>query len=274
MPGVITTPIHAVIVEPRPHPALSLVLCNLFQVLGGAHQQLGGGNHEPRSNHTTATIFHGTQNRDFVSEAIREAGLLETKDSITCAELPGCQNLTVPEYSRLLCNTDFWRRFAETHILIFQTDSILSETSPVRINEFLDFAYIGAPWRHLPQFRTGGNGGLSLRQTTAMVEACQCFAQDPFFRRRGIVDLPEDVKFALYFRPRHRQYRLPDRHTSARFSVESVYEYPRPLGIHKAWKRLPVREWQILKKQDPWFAEIEKWQELGLPAGPPQNSKP
>jgi hypothetical protein len=252
---------RAVIVEPRPHPALSLVLCNLFQVLGGAHQQLGGGSHRD-SHNLSVTILHGTQNREFVWDAIEEAGVAATA-AITLAELPGVANLTVPEYSRLLCTTDFWRGTStDTHVLVFQTDSILSETSPVRIEEFLDFAYTGAPWRHLPQFRTGGgNGGLSLRKTDAMVEACQCFAQDPFFRRRGIADLPEDLKFALYFRGRSRkQYYLPDRQTSARFSVESMYLYPRPLGIHKAWKRLSVREWQTLKKQDPWFAEIETWQ--------------
>lgn len=258
---------RAIIVEPRPHPALSLVLCNLFQVLGG-------GNHTHRditTTNPTVTIFHGTQNREFVWDAIEEAGLGAENShaaAITLAELPGVANLTVPEYSRLLCTTDFWRGLgptgtADPHVLVFQTDSILSETSPVRIEEFLDFAYIGAPWRHLPQFRIGGgNGGLSLRQTDAMVEACQCFAQDPFFRRRGIMDLPEDLKFALYFGSptRRKQYYLPDRQTSARFSVESMYLYPRPLGIHKAWKRLSAREWQTLKKQDPWFAEIETWQ--------------
>ena len=213
---------------------------------------------------TGITVFHGTQNKTFVQEALDEAGIQNDNTFVTLQQLP-CANLTVPEYSQLLTTADFWRQFEDdAHILVFQTDSILSETSPYRWQDFADYAYVGAPWRHLPRFQVG-NGGLSLRSRDAMIEACQCMAQDPIFRRYG-QHTPEDLKLACYFQPRaRRQYRLPARDVSCRFSVESIYA-PRPLGIHKAWARLSVREWQALKKQDAWFAEIECWQHF------PQNS--
>ena len=243
-----TTTLRAVIVEPRWHLALSLVLCNLFQVINHHHQTP-----------FEVTVFHGIRNRDFVREAIQEARV--DANRVTLTEIPGCDNLTVSQYSEMLTRADFWRSFPEEHLLIFQTDSILSTTSPVQLCEFLDFDYVGAPWRHLPQLTCGGNGGLSLRRKSAMVEACTYFAQDPIFRRKRII-IPEDLQFAYYFQPRRKnQYYLPDRHTSARFSVESIY-YPNlhPLGIHKAWARLSPRDWQSLKKQDAWFAELECWQ--------------
>ncbi|KAI0127790.1 hypothetical protein BJ170DRAFT_595648 [Xylariales sp. AK1849] len=53
-------------------------------------------------------------------------------------------------------------------LLVFQTDSILCANSRQNINDYLDYDWIGAPWN--PNGRYGGNGGLSLRRVSAMVE--------------------------------------------------------------------------------------------------------
>ncbi|KAI1310918.1 hypothetical protein F5Y03DRAFT_391911 [Xylaria venustula] len=53
-------------------------------------------------------------------------------------------------------------------LLIFQTDSILCANSRQNINQFLDFDWVGAPW--YTSSRYGGNGGLSLRRVSAIIE--------------------------------------------------------------------------------------------------------
>ncbi|OAA53824.1 hypothetical protein SPI_09269 [Niveomyces insectorum RCEF 264] len=53
-------------------------------------------------------------------------------------------------------------------LLVFQTDSILCANSQHNINEYLDYDWIGAPWSTTS--RWGGNGGLSLRRVSAILE--------------------------------------------------------------------------------------------------------
>jgi len=53
-------------------------------------------------------------------------------------------------------------------LLVFQTDSILCANSRQSLNEWLDYDWVGAPWN--PQGRFGGNGGLSLRRVSAIVD--------------------------------------------------------------------------------------------------------
>ncbi|KAI1426203.1 hypothetical protein F5Y12DRAFT_794715 [Xylaria sp. FL1777] len=53
-------------------------------------------------------------------------------------------------------------------LLVFQTDSILCANSRQNLNDFLDYDWVGAPWN--PGSRFGGNGGLSLRRVSAIIE--------------------------------------------------------------------------------------------------------
>ncbi|KAI1757779.1 hypothetical protein F4782DRAFT_546892 [Xylaria castorea] len=53
-------------------------------------------------------------------------------------------------------------------LLLFQTDSILCANSRQNLNNFLDYDWVGAPWN--PSGRFGGNGGLSLRRVSAIIE--------------------------------------------------------------------------------------------------------
>ena len=53
-------------------------------------------------------------------------------------------------------------------LLVFQTDSILCANSRQNLNDFLDYDWVGAPWN--PSGRFGGNGGLSLRRVSSIVE--------------------------------------------------------------------------------------------------------
>lgn len=54
------------------------------------------------------------------------------------------------------------------HLLVFQTDSMLCANSQQSLNEWLDFDWVGAPWH--PEGKWGGNGGLSLRKVSAILD--------------------------------------------------------------------------------------------------------
>lgn len=53
-------------------------------------------------------------------------------------------------------------------LLVFQTDSVLCANSQRNLNDYLDYDWIGAPWN--PTGRFGGNGGLSIRRVSAIID--------------------------------------------------------------------------------------------------------
>jgi hypothetical protein len=53
-------------------------------------------------------------------------------------------------------------------LLVFQTDSILCANSRQSLNSWLGYDWVGAPWH--PKSKFGGNGGLSLRRVSKIIE--------------------------------------------------------------------------------------------------------
>jgi hypothetical protein len=53
-------------------------------------------------------------------------------------------------------------------LLVFQTDSMLCANSRQTLNSWLDYDWVGAPWN--PTGRFGGNGGLSLRRVSRIID--------------------------------------------------------------------------------------------------------
>ncbi|WQF76397.1 hypothetical protein CDEST_01411 [Colletotrichum destructivum] len=72
-------------------------------------------------------------------------------------------------------------------LLVFQTDSILCANSKQNINDYLEYDWIGAPWN--PGGRWGGNGGLSIRRVSAMIDILR-------HQKRVDGSEPEDVWLA------------------------------------------------------------------------------
>lgn len=95
-------------------------------------------------------------------------------------------------------------------LLVYQTDSILCANSHQNINDYLDYDWIGAPWN--PNGRYGGNGGLSLRRISAIIDV---------LRDQIRVDgsEPEDVWLAERLAHRHGA-RMANGTTSLTFSGE------------------------------------------------------
>lgn len=127
---------------------------------------------------------------------------------------------TVEDYNRLLTRPEFWQRFEEDWILIFQSDCVALRS--LRDDE-CEFPMIGAPCGLLDPDRFTMNGGLSLRKRTVMAELATVAY------RQGAE--PEDVFFTRLLR--RLKFAVPEVDQAAEFAVESLVPLSgRPFGIH------------------------------------------
>ncbi|CAG8977399.1 hypothetical protein HYALB_00007029 [Hymenoscyphus albidus] len=69
-------------------------------------------------------------------------------------------------------------------LLVFQTDSMLCANSRQSLNSWLEYDWVGAPWN--PNGRFGGNGGLSLRRVSKIIEVIR-------YQQRLPNSEPEDI---------------------------------------------------------------------------------
>jgi hypothetical protein len=216
----------AVLIEPRQHPLLKLVIYNFMYFLAPKGWSL--------------CIVCGTDNSDFVDKEC--TGLNYSK-----VVLP-FDNLIEPLYNMVLTNAGFYKTIKEKyrstelekedkHILIFQTDTILLRD----IEEFLKFSYIGAPWRHTLHLGKGMNGGLSLRNIDEMINICKT-------REYKVLD-NEDGYFS--FSNNDKLINYPMIQDAMRFSVETCwYTDEAPCGFHAAYKFQPHEKLErCLKKR-------------------------
>ena len=118
------------------------------------------------------------------------------------------------EYNQLLTSRSFWDGLTEK-VLIFQHDAGLLKE---RIEEFLEWEYVGAPWSFQ---HDGGNGGLSLRSRDAMIKVIENVPYD------GTMN--EDIYFCHGLK--ELGLNLAPREVCEKFSVESVFKMG-TLGWH------------------------------------------
>ena len=68
------------------------------------------------------------------------------------------------DYNKILTDYQFWAGLPYDKVLIFQHDSMILRPLD---EEFLDYSYVGAPWKADAPWarkdRSGGNGGISIR---------------------------------------------------------------------------------------------------------------
>lgn len=143
-------------------------------------------------------------------------------------------------YNDLLKSFTFWEQLPHENILIFQTDSILLRCG---ITDYLDYGYVGAPWSwaydpnfkdsrypDLSIFKLGGNGGLSLRKKSLMLNILHDNYQHP-----SVIDkyLSEDMFFSKYL----TLDEVPNFENRKRFCVETMF-HSQPLGVHSPEKYL------------------------------------
>jgi hypothetical protein len=196
----------AIIIEPRKHRALSFVVRNVLENL---------------TQNWNVQICHGTLNKEFVEE-ILEKELPEFLPRITLKNL-GVENLPTPKsYSEILLSRKFTEEIPTETFLIFQTDSMINPNQKHLLDKFLDYDYVGAPWKH----GGVGNGGFSLRKRSKMLAILNSVNVNPKIDH-------EDILFSMGS-ARVKPYK-PLFEQAKEFSVETVYS-DRFFAVHRAWK--------------------------------------
>ncbi len=137
-------------------------------------------------------------------------------------------------YNKLMTSKSFWENFMYyDRVLIIQHDSALLRKG---IEDFLQWDYIGAPWKFQD---AGGNGGLSLRNPRAMFDICNKYVYDQS------IDGYEDIWFSRFV---GQDWRLAPREECFKFSCETIYQEG-TLGIHAIDKYLTTEQCQKLRNQ-------------------------
>lgn len=135
---------------------------------------------------------------------------------------------TIQDYNELLTSAEFWRQIKGDRVLVIQHDSELLRTG---LESFIEYDYVGAPWRW--QWH-GGNGGLSLRSQEAMrktIERVRWNGEN------------EDVYFS-----NNLQGNLAPRNICEEFSCETIFRLG-TLGAHAIDEHLTASECELIRKQ-------------------------
>jgi hypothetical protein len=201
----------AIIVEPRKHRALEFVLKNFVDNL---------------SNEWQFIIFHGNNNKEYLENIINN-NFKDKTSRIKMVDLK-VDNLTIPEYNKLFFTKDFYDNIPTEIFLVFQTDTIIIKENAHKINDFIEYDYVGAPFIEEKWNKNTdkiGNGGLSLRRKSKMLEVLN--------KCEITKDVPEDVYFGTLFCDKVNLHK-PSYEKSKEFSVEQVY-FDTPFGVHKPW---------------------------------------
>ena len=194
----------AIIVEPRTHPALNFVLKNVNKHL---------------SYEWDIIVVHGNKNKEYVEKIVANISPRIKLHNLNI------DNLTVADYNKLLTSRSFYDIIPTEMFLVFQTDSMICNSTDVSIDEFMEYDYVGAPFAHING--EVGNGGFSLRRKSKMLEILEkCPYKD---------SVPEDVYFSDTFNEcKEVHVKKPSREIASRFSNESEMTEI-SFGIHKTW---------------------------------------
>ena len=224
----------AIIVEPRKHKALPFVLQNFTDNLNEDWNFI---------------IYHGTQNESMVKSIISTFSE-SIKNRITLINLK-VKNISVGGYSTMFFCPTFYDNIPTETFLIFQTDSIILKENKDKIYDFMKYDYVGAPWPKTMDIlgkMEVGNGGLSLRKKSKMVELLQ-------YKERGIANgqygkyVAEDQFFCGYYVPDVNVYK-PTFIKAMQFSIEAVFS-EEPFGVHKLWSGLTYEQLNYLYNKYP-----------------------
>jgi hypothetical protein len=228
----------AVIVEPREHAALELVLKNFNKSLDERWKFL---------------IYHGNKNKSYVERIIKKIGMSER-----CKlESLKVDNLELREYNLLLYSEEYYENIETEMFLVFQTDTLISERRKEVVYEYMKYDYVGAPWKNTEAV---GNGGLSLRRKSKMLELLKYGKEHGFtFSCEGKERMHnEDGYYSNYMPIKEINVKKPSFEEAKRFSVESVYAKS-SFGLHKPWIHMNGEEMKNLKEE---FPELEELIEL------------
>jgi hypothetical protein len=202
----------AILIEPRKHRAVRFVLQNLLDNLP-----------------TTWTIrfVHGATAGAWAGQ-IRNSFTAVEQERIVLVPAPVDNFSSQSQYSTYVASREFIESIPTEQCLIVQTDSMINPAQKHKLEKFLQYDYVGAPWPW--DSLQVGNGGFSLRRKAALLKVID---------RMGPLktDL-EDQYFA--FGMLVTKASIPTKEVAREFSVEQLF-HPKPFAVHKVWDHIPTR---------------------------------
>ncbi len=201
----------AIIIEPRIHTALEFVLNNICDCL---------------SHEWKVVLFHGMNNVEYCNTIVEKLNK-KYNNRIQIINL-NIGNLSLVEYSNLLCTKSIIYDYIEELFLVFQCDSMIFKKNNHFINNFLEYDYVGSPWEkcnYIPtqNCRFIGNGGFSLRKKSKMLEIIEKIPYNNIY---------EDLYFSTNYE--NINVNKPEYHLCTTFCVDEVYN-ENTFACHKPW---------------------------------------
>jgi hypothetical protein len=205
----------AVIVEPRKHKALEFVLKNILENL---------------NNDWNILIIHGNLNKEFIEDIIKNT-LSKYKNRIILTQM-NKDNLSKEEYNQFIVSDEYFNAIPTDTFLRFELDSMINPKNKDRINNFLKYDLVGAPWDFPHNSNHAlkgivGNGGFTLRKKSRMLEilkACPYPHNDKSFSSENVYFTHCD-KVTL---------NRPSFEEAKKFASETVID-SESFGLHKPW---------------------------------------
>ena len=161
-------------------------------------------------------------------------------EQVSCAALNrihlNANGFNISMLNKWLTSSYFWSLIPHEKVLIIQPDSQLLRTG---IEEFLQYDYVGAPWKFAEH---GGNGGLSLRTVNIMKRICEANQY-----RGEALDGNEDIFFSnIMFHM--KMGNLAPREVCEKFSCETIFKLG-TLGVHAIEKYLTKEQCETILNQ-------------------------
>jgi hypothetical protein len=164
--------------------------------------------------------------------------------------------------SHFLASSWFWNQLSPAkHMFLFQTDSMICVNSGRRVDDYLEYDFIGAAHPYFPQ---AFNGGLSLRNISLSKQVVERYnIADDVGEKGNTYGIYEDVWF--WDKMKDMGAHFPSREVAGEFSVD--YEWrERPLGFHGLGKNDQVTRTEEIYKWCPEAAIAQPGQEVKLSA--------
>ena len=211
---------EAVMIEFRKLPHIEFIIRNTIIQLGSDWSH---------------TVICGNDNYDMICDICNE---ISSEINIIKLDV---QNKNQSEYSEMLTTVTFWNFFYGEKILIYQEDSFIFKKN---IQDFMHFDFIGAPFpknvNDTPNLV--GNGGLSLRSKSKMLEVIQKISVEKTKFNTSTLEYMKNVKLDfppedVYFSKNMQELnigKVSDWNSAFLFSTESVNN-PNSFGGHKFW---------------------------------------
>jgi len=220
----------AVIIEPRITDLFELVLDNFYSKL---------------DNRWNFIIFSTNNNNNFLIDLINNKFYKE-KSRTKIINL-NTDNLNYDNYSKILIDKRLYDYIPTEYFLIFQLDSLLSETRYNDIYNYMNHDYIGAlcTYNNDAYNYTVGCGGLSIRKKSKMLK----IINDTNYHNQNNHQ-PEDVFFFNYPNIRKASIKEANDFCSGMIFSEN------PVGMHQTFRYISEEELNILEKHFPKIKEL------------------